>query len=88
MNTLSAHLALLGPICVLDGGNGLDAHAIARLARQGHACSASHRIRALRVGGGALGVSAGVASQYSISKHGKDANLRCEAQDNRVVPDQ
>ncbi len=38
MNTLAARLALLGPVCVLDGGNGLDVHAIARLARQQHAC--------------------------------------------------
>jgi len=38
MNTLAARLALLGPVCVLDGGNGLDVHTIARLARQQHAC--------------------------------------------------
>lgn len=34
MNALAAHLALAGPLQVLDGGNGFDLYAIARAARQ------------------------------------------------------
>jgi len=38
MNALAARLALVGPVRVLDGGNGLDVHAIACFARQQRAC--------------------------------------------------